>query len=263
MAFGIQEPEGEAVDRILQPVPSILHPCANVCSVRRRETMALELLDREVYGVGEAARLLGLTTQTAHRWLDGYSFRGKTYRPVVRIEPTGSDIVTWGEFVELGFLREYRKKDVPLQRLRPAIDRLRDEFGVVHVLAHARPWIDENRHLVLEIERETDLDPRLYMVVDQGGQLILSPSALAYWEKVEWIGEGAARFKPAGPTSKVVIDPKVAFGAPQVRGIRTEAIVELFLAREPMELIAEGFEMEVRDVEEAIRYEVGRLSPAA
>ena len=40
------------------------------------------------------------------------------YAPVIRPEPTGDDLVTWGEFVELGYLREYRRKGVPLQRLR-------------------------------------------------------------------------------------------------------------------------------------------------
>lgn len=225
--------------------------------------MAVELLDRDVYSIGEAARLLGLNATTARRWLDGFVQAGRRYRPVVRLEPTGSDIVTWGEFVELGYLREYRLKNVSLQKLRPAVDRLRDEFDVPYPLAHARPFIDENRELLLEIQHETDLDRRLYMVVSRGGQLKLTDETEAYLEKVEFIGDGVARFRPAGPESPVVIDPRMSFGVPQVHGIRTEAIVELFRAKEPIELIAEGFDMPIADVEAAIRFELDALADSA
>ena len=51
------------------------------------------------------------------------------------------DLVTWGEFVELGYLREYQRKGVPLQRLRPVIDELRREFTTPYPLATARPYI--------------------------------------------------------------------------------------------------------------------------
>ena len=84
------------------------------------------ILDRPVYGVAEAAGLLGLRPDRVRAWLDGYVRKGVRYDPVIRPEPTGEDILTWGEFVELGYLREYRKKEgVPLQRLRPVIDALR------------------------------------------------------------------------------------------------------------------------------------------
>ncbi len=92
------------------------------------------ILERPVYGIAEAAGLLGLRPDRTHAWLDGYGRRGVPYAPVNRPEPTGGDIVTWGEFVELGYLREYRRKGVPLQRLRPVIDELRREFTTPY------PW---------------------------------------------------------------------------------------------------------------------------
>jgi hypothetical protein len=85
--------------------------------------------DRPTYGMSEAAALLGLRSDRVRAWLDGYSRLGVAYPPVIRVGPTGDDVVTWGEFVELGYLREYRRKGVPLQRLRPVIDELRREFG--------------------------------------------------------------------------------------------------------------------------------------
>jgi hypothetical protein len=85
----------------------------------------LSILERPVYGVAEAAGFLGLRTDRVRAWLDGYERNDVRYDPVIRAERSGVEIVTWGEFVELGYLREYRRKGVPLQRLRPVIAALR------------------------------------------------------------------------------------------------------------------------------------------
>ena len=60
------------------------------------------LLDRDVYGMGQGDRLLGLSRGIAVRWIDGYERRGRHYEPLVRVTATGSDTVTWGEFVDRG-----------------------------------------------------------------------------------------------------------------------------------------------------------------
>jgi hypothetical protein len=84
--------------------------------------------------------------------LDGRPAEG--YPPVIRPEPTGSNAVTWGEYVEAGYLREYRQRKVSLQHLRPVIDRFREVFGVVYPLAHFKPFVGPGRRLVLQIEQE-------------------------------------------------------------------------------------------------------------
>ena len=87
------------------------------------------LLDRPVYGTSQVDRLLSLTPGTARRWIDGYVRGGRFYEPVIRPERTGEDVVTWGEFVETRLLAEYRGKNVPMIRMRPAIMRLRELLG--------------------------------------------------------------------------------------------------------------------------------------
>jgi hypothetical protein len=81
----------------------------------------VDLLERPTYSLVQVDRLLALHPGTARRWIEGYERRGKTYPPVVRMLPTGSEIVTWGEFVETRLLSEYRDKGVPMVRMRPAI----------------------------------------------------------------------------------------------------------------------------------------------
>lgn len=220
--------------------------------------MSLTVLERELYSIGEAARLLVVHPRTLRNWLEGYRVRGERYRPVIRPEPTGNEAVTWGEFVEAGYLREYRKRSVPLQRLRPFIERLRERGGVPYPLAHSKPFVGEGRELVVALQDELGLERGLHMWVERSGQLLLAPPAAAFYEKVEFDEEAAARLRPDGKDSPVVIDPRRSFGIPVVRGVRTEVIFELFETGEPMEALAEIYDLDLAWVEAAVRFEARR-----
>jgi uncharacterized protein (DUF433 family) len=223
------------------------------------------VLDRELYSTAEAARLLRLPPRTLRNWLEGNTMRGVHYPPVIRPEPTGSDLVTWGEFVETAFLAEYRRgRDVPLQHLRPVIEGLRERYGVPYPLAHFRPFVAD-RELVLGLQ-SAEVDESMQLVVYRNGQLILSPPAQAFVDKVEFDDDIARRLYPDGKASPVVVDPEIAFGIPVVRGVRTEVIHELFDAGDSVELIANGYDLPRETVEAAIRFETRReprSAPAA
>lgn len=227
----------------------------------------LDLLERPLYGMSQVDRLLALPSGTARRWIDGYQRRGRFYDPVIRIEPSGSEIVTLGEFVETRFLAEYRTKGVPLVRMRPAIMELRKEFGP-YPLAHARPLVD-GKDLVLRVQESVGLDKALVLVVVRSGQLSLSEPAHQFVQSVEY-GEGTdrivQRIHPLSGNTAVVVDPPRQFGEPVVRSVPTAVIAELFDAGDSMESIAELYELDRDDVEAAVRYEFERIraqNPAA
>jgi hypothetical protein len=189
-------------------------------------TRAVSILERPVYGVAEAAGLLGLWGDRTRAWLDGYERRGVRYPPVVRSEPTGEDIVTWGEFVELGYLREYRRKGVPLQQLRPVIEGLRQEFGTPYPLATAKPFL-YGKELVLELQQRNDLPAALAIVIRSGQTIALAGETQRFLQKVEFHppGDGdACRLMPAGKASPVVIDPLVRMG--EVHGLEDLVLAE-------------------------------------
>ena len=213
----------------------------------------VSVLDRPIYGVAQAAALLGLRADRVRAWLDGYQRGGHEYPPVVRSESTGQDIVTWGEFVELGYLREYRV-DVSLQRIRPVIAELRSRYGTPYPLAHARPWVYDHE-LVLSVQEEAGLDERLAIVVRTGQELMLSAVAERFVRKVEFEGEDAVRWHPAGKLSPVVIDPQRAFGMPTVGGVATERIFELVIAGEQPDDVASGYELTMEQVRAACAFE--------
>lgn len=228
-------------------------------------TSAPLILERPVYGVVEAAGLLGLRPDRARAWLDGYERSGVCYPPVIREEHTGDDLVTWGEFVELGYLREYRRKGVPLQRLRPVIDELRREFKTPFPLATARPYV-YGKELVLEVQERHGLPAPIAIVVRSGQQVLLADAAKQFYKKVEFDPTGAGvarRLRPAGPASPVVIDPLVRFGQPTVSGVSTDRLWELSDAGEAIDEIATGYDLSEEEVRAAVAYEEQFRSLAA
>lgn len=223
------------------------------------------ILERPVYGVAEAAGLLGLRPDRTRALLDGYERLGVRCAPVIRADRSGDDTVTWGEFVELSYLREYRRKGVPLQRLRPVIDELRRALDTPYPLATSKPYVYD-KELVLEIQERTELPSAIAIVVRSGQQIMLADEAKRFFSKVEFesIGPGdVQRLLPAGPASPVMIDPLVRFGRPSVNGVAAERLWELFDAGETLEQIATGYELSRELIGAAVAYEEQLRSLAA
>lgn len=179
----------------------------------------------------------------------------------------GAANVTWGEFVEAGYLREYRAKRVPLPSLRRLIDYLRDKFGVQYPLAHYKPFVGAGRKLLLEAQQVAELPAAFWLVVGaEGHEVLLTPPSESFLERVEFAPSGdkwAERLYPAGKGSPVVMDPDYSSGAPTVEGIRTEALVELVDAGEPIEDVADTFGLHLAALKAALSYEWSRPSAAS
>lgn len=223
------------------------------------------ILERPVYGTADAGRLLGLRPDRTRAWLDGYERHGVRYPPVIRSEPTGEDLVTWGEFVELGYLREYRRQGVPLQRLRPVIDELRQAFATPYPLAIAKPYMFD-KELVLEIQEKDELPAAIAIVIRSGQEILLAENASRFFKKVEFEPPDQGdvrRILPAGPASPVVIDPLVSFGRPTVEGVATDRLWELHDAGESLEEISRGYDLSVELIRAAVAYEEQFRSLAA
>lgn len=216
--------------------------------------MDKNFLTRETYSVTEAARLLRVSPPALRRWLEG----GVGRPPVIRPEPTGSGDVTWGEFVQARFLRGYRKRR-NLPRLRPVLARLREEFDVAHPLATSQPFVGPGLERTLRAQRAVNLPDELVIVYEiRSGRLVLTPVASQFMERVRFAEEHprwALRIMPQGEDSPVVIDPEFSFGAPTVRGIRTEAITGMVDAGESLEEVAADYSLSTAEVKAAVTFE--------
>lgn len=140
--------------------------------------------------------------------------------------------------------------------MRPAIVRLREEFGR-YPLAHARPFLDvEGRELVQVVQQEVGLDRVLQLVVVRDGQYVLTPAAQRFSSAVEYDDSLASLLRPDARTPGVVMDPRRSFGQPAVRNVRTEALAEDYRAGTSREELADLYDLTTSQVDDAIRYEL-------
>ncbi|HWG73391.1 MAG TPA: DUF433 domain-containing protein [Acidimicrobiales bacterium] len=206
-----------------------------------------------------------MPASTLRWWLEGGVRHGRSYPPVIRPEPTGSKIVTWGELVEARYLLGYRRDpSVQLFELRRWINTVRAELGVPYPLADRRPWVGEGRHIMESAQRSSELPADLWaMWTAEGGQILLTSPAESFLDRVEFEGDEVARLRPAGPDSPIVIDPLVRFGAATIAGIPTVAIAEQVQAGDPVEMVAEDFGLPLEEVVEVLTYELRPPKPVA
>jgi uncharacterized protein (DUF433 family) len=217
------------------------------------------VLDRRVYVMSDVDLYLGLPSGTARRWIEGYSRGGRTYPPVIREDRSGEETVAWGEFVETRLLAGYRARGVSLQRLRPAVQLLRREFGTPYPLATAQPFLDvAGRELVMRVQDQTGIDRLLWLVVVRSGQLVLADPAQQFADRAEFTGRGrvVSGLRTEADTADVRIDPLRQTGQPVVRSVPTAVLAEGFRAGEAVDTLADLYDLSVDQVLQAIRYEM-------
>ena len=275
LAVGFGSGVGRIARRKSRPESSAPRPSAvadrdrsDHCAGYADQMSALSTLDQPLYSASLAAEYLQVPKRTLGYWLEGVARDGVVYEPVVRPAPTGTTDLTWGEFVECWYVRQYRRvHEVPMRDIRRLITGLREELGVAYPLAHKKAFVAAGRRLAFKIQQEDELSPRSWMVVTApDGQLGLSTIAESFLEEVDFSSEGdriAVRISPDGHHSAVTIQPDIAFGAPHVAGIRTENLAELVEAGEDLESVAADFGLSESDLRAALAYEWRRSRVAA
>jgi len=146
---------------------------------------------------------------------------------------------------------------VPLQRLRPAVERLGEEFGR-YPLAHGRPFLDvEGRELVRRVQDEVGLDRQLQIVVVRNDQIMLDLLAERFTRAVTYADDGlATTLLPSARTPAVRMDPERAFGQPSIRGVRTDVLAEEFRAGAGRESLADLYDLDFDQIDQALRFEL-------
>ena len=173
--------------------------------------------------------------------------------PLVRERATGSETVTWGEFVEVRLISEYQRRGVSVFRMRPTIMALREEFGTDHPLAAAQPFLSaDGRKLVLRVQQETDLRPSLRFVVRVEQMILPSLEVYRFQQAADYDDAIVRRFRMA---DNVVIDPEYASGEPTIAGrrLRVAAVAKSIAAGETRDAVAEMWDITPEAVDDAVR----------
>ncbi len=215
-------------------------------------------LRRALFTLRESAAYLGLPDSTLHQWA-----RPRDADPLVTIFPRAGRAATvpFVGFAEAFVLSALRKAGVPMQRIRPAVQKLSAEVGLGHALASQRVYTD-GAEVIFDYAKSAD-DEALLTVV-RTGQQHFADVIREYLKRISYGDDGwAQRVRlPAYALAEVIVDPEQAFGQPIVvhGGARVEDLVDRFQAGDGFAEIASDFGVSATEVEDVIRVAL-RLAP--
>ena len=228
----------------------------------------ISLLDRPTYTYPQVDRLLGLSKGTANRWLNGYRRSGKQYAPILRRERTHTRWVTWGEFVESRLLANYRDEDdIPTQRMRRAIEVLREEIDAEYPLARGFLYLEaQGRELLMKAQAVAGL-PDEFAVVVRTGQIQLAPWVLEIVDAAEMDDNrlrDVVRLHVDPDFPDLYWDPRKRGGQPVVgaSNVLAKTVAGFVNAGEDPAEVAGWYHLTEDQVDQAVRYTRVQL-PAA
>ncbi|MBI2860100.1 MAG: DUF433 domain-containing protein [Chloroflexi bacterium] len=204
------------------------------------------------YPIGDAARYTKTNPRTVLYWYFGE-------KPVLP-ERERHKPLNYLQLVELAFVAFFRRIGIPMERIRAARDYIAQNFGNEYPLTLDK-FKTEGYHILMEYQQfENIKEFDRVIVTDRGGQLAWDSLMGDKFAEFDYDYEIAMRWHPAGRQSLVLIDPRIAFGAPMVSGIPTWVLKGRWKAGETPEEMRDEFELTSQAVTDALRFEGIRLN---
>ncbi|HZS65790.1 MAG TPA: DUF433 domain-containing protein [Burkholderiales bacterium] len=220
-----------------------------------------DLRDLPAYGIGEAAAYLRVPASTLRAWLLGQPYehggQEKFFRPVIEIADRKGRQLSFINMVEAFVLAGIRRQhDIPLPKVRKAVDYLRRTFGSKRPLADERFETDgvdlfvEKMGAIIGATQEGQIQLR-DLIRDRLQRVRRDPTGMP--EKIVLFPAPSAN----GGLGDVVIDARLSFGRPVLDqlGVRTSILAERFDAGDDIEVLARDYSVPPEAVQNAIRCE--------
>jgi uncharacterized protein (DUF433 family) len=119
-----------------------------------------------------------------------------------------------------------------------------------------------SRELVRRIQEDTGVASELSIVVLRNNQLVLSEEASRYQDALDFRDGVAVRLRPQRVSPRVRMDPERAFGRPAIRGVTTEVLAEDYRAGAGTAELADLYDLEPGEIEDALRFEMTQRGAA-
>lgn len=223
-----------------------------------------------LYTTAEVSRYLNVPATTFGTWVRGYR-RQAPGRPAVTgiplvtgVEPEtrGGPSIPFGGLAEGMFLSALRRADVPLQRIRPALELVRRKIGVEHALASRRLLV-AGAELLWEVSNEGDVDDGARheardLIVLRNDQYVFRQVIEQYLTRIEYDDAYARKvYLPQYEVAEIAAEPEINFGKPYFTHTGTPLYVVqgMLRAGEPIRDIADDFDLSVDEVTEVAQRE--------
>jgi uncharacterized protein (DUF433 family) len=210
-----------------------------------------ERLTVPAYRVFEAARYARTTNQTIRNW---EHIRDEQSGIVSRRDE--GEGLSYLQLIEVGVVSAMRKQGVLLRRIREAREYLRGKIKHDYPFAHYR-FKTDGKKLLMGYDQIIQSDKDKLLELNENGQLAWTQILGALLHEFEYDAdlETVLRWRVAGLDSPIIIDPRIAFGAPHVNGIATWVLRERWKSGESIADIAEDYELATDLVFSALQFE--------
>ncbi len=232
----------------------------------------VSILDRKVYAIPEAANLLGVNAYTLRYWLHGR--RGqRPAEPVLRQKrQVDNKLLSWGEFIEAGHLVAYRRLDASLQQLRDYVADWRNFKRVAYPLAYLKPYVGPNSELLdhspdgatwrhrdgqHQIASYKEFRTEAEFTLPGSPTDVQEESVVAFAKRIDFDGDTAIAYWPAGRNVQVVVHPMVKAGCPVIAGTATTTRMLSGCKKggDTVEYLADVYRLLPSQIEEALQFE--------
>lgn len=151
-------------------------------------------------------------------------------------------------------LAAFRSSGVPMQRIRPAVEVLKDELGLDHALASRRLFSD-GAEILYDYAIKEDETELLGLTVVRTRQRVFAPVIEDYLQRITYARDGWAQRLRLPVSENVIVDPKRSFGQPifENGAVRVEDVLDRWKAGDSLKDVAHDFGVPAQDVEEVLR----------
>lgn len=213
------------------------------------------------YGIAEAARYIKLPGATLRSWTVGRAYPKAEglahFQPLIRPAQNQPPLLSFWNLIEAHVLRSLRTEHgVSLNDVREAIRYAEEHLRLERLLLSKELGTEAGR---LFLDRYGQL-----INLSASGQLAIRSAFHQHLRRIEW-GDlpFPIRLYPFVSSSvdtadkPIAIDPAIAFGRPIIarRAVSTQAIADRIDAGESPEELAEDYELQVTEIEQAVLYE--------
>ena len=221
--------------------------------------------DAPLYTQAEASRFLGLSESTFRNWARGYRSMiggrevvGAPVLSTVSKQGPRSPNIPFVGLAEGYALVAIRQSGVPLQRVRPALERLNQEMGLAHALASQKLFTD-GAEVLFDYAGKTGGDEGQAvreLVVVRNNQHVFAEVVEGFLQRIEFGSDGFATAIPLPGFRKaeLVADVRRSFGQPIFRrgGVRLEDAISLFKAERDIDVVSEEFGIPRAELEDVL-----------
>lgn len=209
------------------------------------------------YSQAEASRILAVRTASIGRWLKGSTKAGTFYPPLWKpklVDERGTVFLSFRDLIETLVTSELVKTNIPLQRLRKAIEVAREVVGDWPLSSPDLKTDGKSLFLILR-DLSSEEDSRVLNL--QSRQYNFERIIERSLKNIEYDRNEPTKWRPGGRKSGVVLDPTRNFGSPTIEecNVPTSVLAKAMNVAGEEKIVAREWNVPIKAVRQAVAYE--------